>query len=1643
MALMNGPERSSGGALQTRWPGRLGATLFLALLCVQSLLAQGVVISEFLASNGGSSLDEDGEASDWIEIHNPTTQAVDLAGWRLTDDATAPGKWTFPTRLLGPGEFLLVWASGKDRRSTGPLHTNFRLDAMGEYLALLPPGSATPTSEFAPQFPIQESDISYGVPSGANTTDLLASAPVWMLIPTSAEALPVDWTAPGPNPGTGWSLASGMGLGFDEAPSGPGADVNLAPQGTAGQSTTGYDLGPANGNDGDPGTFTHTASDDNASRWWVDLETSTEVQRIVLRNRDSCCASRLRDITVQLIADDLTTVVWSSGLLNPENVLGSPSSLTVDLFDLNVGPVAARRVLISRTPDPDLSGSGGSGNEDEDNVLSLGEVEVYGVGSVSLAPLIRTDLTTAMKGRSASIFVWVPFVVEDRTDAESLQLELFYEDGVVTYLNGEAVAALNAPASPVWNSTATSVRGKTNALKAERMDLGPFASLLVPGTNWLAFHGLNSSAANPTFLLSARLLAKSQAPVVAAYLDRPTPGTNNTSLWNYGQVADTRFSVDRGVYSEPFDLVITTATPGARIWYTLDGSEPAPNQGQEYTGPIRISTTTVIRAAAFLEGFRPTGVDTHTYLFPAAVVAQPARPVGFPTSWAGVVADYAMDPRITQAPAWAPEMQNSLRSLPSLSISTPNDNLFGSTRGIYANPERSGVEWERPVSMEWIRPDGTGDFQVDCGLRIQGGYFRQRNVTQKHSLRLLFKNLYGPGRLRTDLFREFGAAREFDTLVLRAGANDGYAWNDARDTEQFIRDEFGRRSLLEMGQPTARGRFVHLYLNGLYWGVYNLTERPAEDFSSTYLGGEPEDWDAINSGDVKNGSLDTWNTFLDNARTATTLTDYQRLKGLNADGSRNPALTEYLDAPNYIDYMLVNIWGGNWDWPNKNFWFGRHRGGLAGGFKFYLWDFENTMGNNRDRSPLNMVSPRAGITDSWVAAPHDRLRRLAEYRMEFADRVHRHFFNGGTLSPESTRRRYQALADGIEPAMLAETARWGDDNWSTPQDITDWRRERDWILNTYLPQRTGIVLAQLRAAGLYPQTHAPGLAPFGGPVTRTTPIVLSTTASELLYTTNGLDPRLPGGEVRPGTLRVVFEGGGGPAPDPLLIRAGAEWRYRAVGPDPGANWNQLNYDDTGWTAGVAPLGYGDGDEATVVDIVDADPATPGIQRNATTLFRRKFTVTDPAAFSALTATVTYDDAAAVYLNGVEILRTDNLPAGAPLTAYASGASSDNAVASRDALPANLLRAGDNVVAVEIRQSDAASSDISFELTLSGTLTGTGGGTTHQAEPIQLAQPGWIRARSRQGSEWSALVEAYFTTDLVPATSNHLVLSEFCYRPADAATDAERAVTTDRDDFEYVELLNASPLAVDLTGVRFTTGILFNFPNGAALGPGERIVLARNPAAFAARFGTAITPLGPYDGNLINSGEELALTDAAGQTIRRFTYLDRAPWPPSANRNGFSLVLIRPDVRTDHSDPMQWRASVRPGGTPGSSDSQRFVGTAGADLDGNGQDDLLDYALGSRLTDPGSGVQVSVEPLLEGGVLTERLVVSLPRNLAADDATIHLESSTALGEPWTGAGFQVLREERPPTGPVRQTFISPRPVSESDAHFVRVRVLLNP
>jgi len=421
-----------------------------------------------------------------------------------------------------------------------------------------------------------------------------------------------------------------------------------------------------------------------------------------------------------------------------------------------------------------------------------------------------------------------------------------------------------------------------------------------------------------------------------------------------------------------------------------------------------------------------------------------------------------------------------------------------------------------------IYPDGEDGFQSNCGVRIYGGVGRRE---KKKSFRLLFKGTYGATKLRYRLFGD-DATDEFDTIILRANFNDGYPFG--RDVSQYIRDEYCRRLQLALGHPSPHGTFVHLYVNGLYWGLYNPTERPDASFAASYLGGEKEDYDAYNSGSPTGDSTSqSWNALRNAIRSGLETNEgYQRLQGNNPDGTPNPAYTDYLDVESYIDFMLANIFVGNTDWPGHN-WYGAMNRVNSTGFHFFMWDAEWVLwiqvGHGLDS---DLYENRTNVGNSMCEA-YARLRNNPEFRLQFADQVHRAFFNNGPMHvdfsrpawdpdrPETNRcaALYAELADIIERAMVAESARWGDVHGGSPRTVEQWRAERDRILHTYMAQRPGIVLDQLRNASLYPQVGAPvfnvnGRQQPGGHISTTDALSL-TGGGALWYTLDGADPRIP------------------------------------------------------------------------------------------------------------------------------------------------------------------------------------------------------------------------------------------------------------------------------------------------------------------------------------------------------------------------------------------------------------------------------------------------------------------------------------------------------------------------------------------------------
>ncbi|MCZ6792713.1 MAG: lamin tail domain-containing protein, partial [Planctomycetota bacterium] len=1272
-----------------------------------------VVLNEFLASNASGTLDEDRERSDWIEVLNRTGVPVDLEGWGLTDDADEPFKWTFPARILQPGELLLVFASGKDRRDPAAnLHTTFKLNASGEYLGLFRPDSPEQAlMEYAPRYPEQRRDISYGL-DGSDTPS------------------------------------------YFETPS-------------------------------------------------------------------------------------------------PRRANGPPSMI----------------------------------------------------------------------------------------------------EGILT---------------------------------------------------------------------------------------------------------EPLFSVHHGLFDAPFTLELTSPAAQAATYYTLDGSEPTPQNGMLYEGPLDVAGTperavATVRAVAYQDGFLPSSVVTRTYIFPQHVLSQSNAPAGFPRRWGSAPGvDYEMDPVVVEASS--DELPGALRALPSLSVVMAIDDLFGAG-GLYSNPQGEGVRWERGGSAELIFPDGRRGFQINCGVRIHGGASRRPERSPKHSIRLLFKGAYGPTKLRFP-FLEGSPVATFDTLVFRANYNNSWIhWDSGqRRRGTMIRDQWARDTQLAMSGVAPRGTYVHMYLNGLYWGVYNPTERPSAPFGASYYGGEKAEYDALNSGQVTDGDTRAWSAMRGLAgQAARDLDRYRELQGR-------------LDIPHFVDYLLMNFYGSNADWPNHN-WYSLARRDPPGPWRFFSWDAERIL--------EGVSANRTGVSDGNSPGEiYARLRPNAEFRLEFADRVRRHLFDGGALTPEAAAARWERRRDELRDGVLGEEARWGDYRRDVHQSQNGpyefYRRSSHWfpehtrLLTTYFPRRTAILLGQLGRLGLYPRVGAPTFNQPGGQIEPGFVLELSPPDvgdGAIYLTLDGTDPRVFGS----GEVSATATAYSGPLvlDDRTVVKAryleGDVWSalteglFTVVTPRAALRISEIMYNPPGDRPPGAPPGdrrgefielhnvsevsvdlgglhFTDGVEFAFADgaslgpgeylVIAADPQEfaalhPGVPLGGVYDGRlsnggEELTVRDAAERTVLS--VDYDDGdfwplgpdglgwslvlgdpradpeeasawrasaerggspgaadpepppGGVLINEVLTRSTAPLedavelhnPTDRPLDIggwFLSDSRADEVGLVKYRIPrGTVIPAGGYTVFYENQFNDPPDAATSFALDgdgddiylaaadAEGNLTGyvVGHELGAALEGVSLGrfmtsvgpEFGFLSRRTLGVDDPTSVAE--FRTgsgaENAGARVDLAVINEIHYHPAAGV--------------EFVEIHNRGDSTLELhdaavgrgwrvRGLRTADGTdVFEFGPGTSVAPGGYLVIA--PVDGAAFRSLRVVPdgvpvVGPYRGGLANGGERLELQRPVSRqgelsyvAVDRVRYNDRDPWPETPDGGGPSLE--RAVAGEYGNDPLNWDASGAPGGTPGASNS---------------------------------------------------------------------------------------------------------------------------
>ncbi len=555
------------------------------------------------------------------------------------------------------------------------------------------------------------------------------------------------------------------------------------------------------------------------------------------------------------------------------------------------------------------------------------------------------------------------------------------------------------------------------------------------------------------------------------------------------------FSQPHGFYDEPFTVEITcdsTLAEGVAVRYTLDGSEPT-LVSPLYSQPLTVKGNTLLRAVALADTGYVTPVATATYLFVQDVLLQPEAPKGYPQTWGKYCditgtapADYGMDPEMTSDAVLASKIAEGLTSLPALSIVTDKGNLFSHrndsvTGGIYifTGPpvgDSTGNGWTRPAHVELFggqlqTAEGTAsyDMSASCGLRLHGGHGRLAEKNPKHSFRLVFKKEYGEKTLKYPVFGESEPAK-FDQLVLRCHfGNSWQHWGEGGRTKaQYTRDVWARRMQRKMGHTSVNALYVNVFLNGMYWGIYNIAERVDDQYGKDHLGGKKSDIDVVKIEEeggshieASEGDLEAWKTMVEIASMAADDLNYFKLQGKNADGEDDPQQEKLLDIDAFIDYMLINQYGGNTDWDHHNWYAIRRRGIESPGFKFLCWDTEQIF-ESRSENVLgvnNGLQSPTGIFNS--------LLQNEKFALKYKKRAKEVLAADGLLGPDAVVQLWDSLYNTISSAIYAESARWGDYRrdvhpyQSQGQLYTvdnQYMAERNRLLAEYFPVRSERVL---------------------------------------------------------------------------------------------------------------------------------------------------------------------------------------------------------------------------------------------------------------------------------------------------------------------------------------------------------------------------------------------------------------------------------------------------------------------------------------------------------------------------------------------------------------------------------------------------------
>jgi len=474
------------------------------------------------------------------------------------------------------------------------------------------------------------------------------------------------------------------------------------------------------------------------------------------------------------------------------------------------------------------------------------------------------------------------------------------------------------------------------------------------------------------------------------FFSEPTPGDTNPSKTCTGYADVPVFSQSSLYCTNPFSLTITASDKDAAIYYTLDGSAPD-DKAALYTEPISIDGSSVVRAVAYAPGLAASEVATETYLFETPHTAP--------------VVCLAGDPA---------QMNTVLRK---------------STRNY--KPEYA-------ANVEYYETDGTLGINFPAGLKAKGRGSLQ--YAQK-SMTIRLRGKYGRSNITYPFF-DSGTVTTFSEITLRSGSQDIFGAN--------IRDTFFQTLAQGMNVDSMRTKFVAVYINGAYWGLYSLDEEQAKGYFGAYYGVDNSDIDLVDRNETTvEGSNDDFLQIRRDAR-AWNLSDDEKFA----------EFSKLVDVDACMDYLILNTYFANGDVINQRFW---HTKDGSVRWRPLLFDLDWCLRTyTADRNSFGRYFTHSALAGNGSVTYMDifyGLKKNKAWCNAFIDRfIEMAYTNFDT---DRILKLYDKMVSQMEPEMERQIERW-----HTHRSVASWRAKTD-LLRRALEKRRDIVLKQMaRTFGL-------------------------------------------------------------------------------------------------------------------------------------------------------------------------------------------------------------------------------------------------------------------------------------------------------------------------------------------------------------------------------------------------------------------------------------------------------------------------------------------------------------------------------------------------------------------------------------------------